>query len=213
MKTIFNLSSLIIAIFSVLLFVSTLQASCPTNILPHAPAWTSTTRHGVPIPGTSCTITITFCFRSFMTGLPTHTEVQFYIDEIIPENSDCDGLTWAQLVDAATDNIWNGFLWPDCKETGNPTIGTMFQGTCCEFDTQSGRAIMRFCSSTYCKKTCEVCWDADLHQTTFKNCVYSTVGTPDCEVAGDIRNGTVLATTENTWGWLPNHCYLFGCEE
>lgn len=193
-----------------LLFVLTLcspvaKAGCPTDISPTGIGWTPVTHTGVIVPGTSCTITVKFCFRTVPTG-----QAQFYLDEIIAENDDCDGVTWMQLIDVATDHIFQQILTSNC---GTPpfnsnTIASVFRGTCVSFSIE-GYAHMQFCPESYCKRTCKLCWDGSQNKNIQFDCTWTSLGTPECTTPIGFETVTVRNVYDNLALW--QGCWLIQC--
>lgn len=201
------------------------QSPCPTNIPPYPPdpyaTWFQSGVNLNNVGGTNCDIEVLFCFRSLEDGT-----IQIYIHQINPLGSDCDDLTWEQLIKFARDGVHSGMSQlANCAT--NPCTGSLittvqvFTSQCFKMvlnSTGTG-ANLAFCDvGAYCLKECTMCRLQPSGIVQECNCTYSSVSTPSgCEATpNDFGNTTVkdfTTTNYNTqsWPWTPGTCYTVVC--
>jgi len=197
-------------LLALLFFINQAEAQCPSDIHPVSGEsgyvdWSGPfTQTGLTITGTSCTVDFIFCSR-FVNGVH-----QFYIKEIDPTSSGCDGVTWSYIMNDIREHFFINLSSDFCGNGHVVTVATVFMASCAEMVKCSGctTAVCKFCPGAYCAKTCNVCIDPVTNQHVESSCTFTQIGTADCTAAPDgWPNASVAAV--NSWSTdYFDHCYL-----
>ncbi len=195
-----------------LIVVSTsVKSQCPTDIHPISGetgyvAWGGPyTDYGVLIPGTSCTMNITYCSRGVI------GKIQRYIEEIDSVSSGCDSLTWASVILAAREYMFTSLATDPCGGGYTITVASVFTASCADMEISPYYAC-KFCPGAYCAKQCDVCTDILTGQKVESNCSFTQIGTADCTTAPagwpNLSVGSTLSNINSyPSSWL-NQCFL-----
>ncbi len=132
-------------------------------------------------PGTTCNITVYFCWRNCSGYGP-----QVYVTEVDPDaTSDCDGIDPSTMLydarDAALQNA-AGLLNVGVCSKGGSTVVTTYMPACwvAVSNPSSGWHLVN-CSNwgCYCQRACDVCYEGGSVGYSITNC--TNVGAPSCD--------------------------------
>jgi hypothetical protein len=170
---------------------------CPTSILPPGCSWGgSNGAFNVPIPGTTCTVQIIWCY------VCCNGQNYFYISGMTPLSGDCDDVDPQLMENAATKFIFNTLaLWGCTPCPNGSTVVTVGAPTCWVKNGISGAYTFSGCgtSTCYCQLSATVtCINGVV---ILSACTSSTIGT--C--------GTCTADPGASNLWMTGTCYSLSC--
>jgi hypothetical protein len=213
---------LITLLCSVNVSVSRAQAPCPTDIPPTTGLDTMWFSGGTTIEnigGTDCDILVWYCYRNLLNGTS-----QIYIYRIEPLNSDCDELTWHDIIDDAIDGIYKVVSAGTCSNPpcsgGLTTVAQVYTSQCFKMvlnSTGTGANLVFCTNGAYCLKTCTICKLGGVNIQC--SCYYSSISSPSCEPTPENFGNMTVADFQTadyntqSWPWTPGTCYTVDCGE
>jgi Secretion system C-terminal sorting domain len=225
-RVVFLTSFLTISLLSILPEVS--RAQCPDETGPYpspdvAP-WYSGTMY-LPIAGTECYLTVTYCWR--VLGVYNDT-IQVWLSSVTPDtNTQCDSITPQQMISAADSMVWQYVIEPHdfldpigwCADGAIGVVVDIYSSECWELQQSSGSTLIKQqkrgilgvtsggsgtysgCDYAYwCESGCTVCYDED------DNPVYSNPFTTTSGVEPGCAPPPAPGAEYEPWV-----CYQIGC--
>jgi hypothetical protein len=162
-------------------------------------AWNSKTIT-ITVPGTSCTETITYCWRFLGGG-----NNQVWVSNIQP-GAGCDGVSPSILINAGVIAATDSMLIENTGIVACPNVGPQLQvsyyvASCWEKFGASGEYGYAPCvTDSYCVTSCDVCRDPVTLNVVYSNCTNSSVGDPVC-------------APDPGFEWLNGQCYTICTSE
>jgi hypothetical protein len=189
--------------FLVISFLATLpgvsRAQCPDSTYPYpGPAWNGSTSIEEIVAGTTCVVTVTFCYRTESDGT-----VHYYISAITPfADSACNALPFQQLILGGIAGFENdygskGLVIPNCPSS----IPVKYTVQDCWQELPPLEpdpvVILEACpdGSSYCLTTCMLCKDPTTH---ILNTSCSSIS---------VFGGACNALPGSGFSWAFNTCY------
>jgi hypothetical protein len=207
----------VLLLAGLIFFGLSVRAQCPTDIAPTNINWIGPFTSTVLMPGTTdCYLTFTYCDRT-VNGVGEYYIASFGPDPNHTWGSDCNNLTWNNMLSAIREQLFQSTYTPPCTGPGSGTLVTVrvFSGQCVSFVMQSSVASCNFCSGAYCKKQCDLCYDVNPpHHKTESNCQISAIGSASCTAISGLENVTYNDVAGN-WtqsGHSYSTCYFLGCD-